>query len=210
MRSLSDAMANSTRTREPGVRRFRPGRSMALVLAGVMVTSALWVVVAAVASADPPPVDCTNDTSDQCRKLSPVLTCVWLNGDGTFAAVFGYSNGSSHDAISIPIGSNNGFSPAPVNRGQPTLFPAETTVANALVITTSGPLTWSLSGHSVTATSGSTKCAQNPVPMIGNWRAFAVALAFCAPIGYVAYRRLRPRWPGFRWQLSPAAQPRSK
>ena len=182
---------------------------MALVLSGVLLTSALWVVVAAVASADPPPVDCSDNTDAQCRKLVPVLTCVWPNANGTFAAVFGYTNSSSHP-ISDSVGANNKFVPSPLYRGQPTWFPAGTTVASAFVVTASGSLTWQLTGHTVTATASATKCAQNPVPLIGDWRAFAIALALCAPIGYVAYRRLRPRWTGFRWQLAPAAQPRSK
>jgi len=202
-------MVNSRTARGRAVRRVRPGGSIALVLTGVIVASALWVVVAAVASADPPPVNCSNEDDGQCRKLVPVLTCVWPNGNGTFAAVFGYANSSSHP-ISVSIGSNNGFAPSPINRGQPTWFPAGTTVANAFVVTASGSLTWQLTGHSVTATASAAKCSQNPVPMVGDWRAFAVGLALFVPIGYVAYRRLRPRWTGLRWQLTPAAQPRSK
>lgn len=203
-------MTNLRTTRGRAARRLRPGRSVALVLMGVIVASALWVVVAAAASADPPPVDCSNDIGDQCRKLVPVLTCIWPNANGTVAAVFGYANSSSHP-ISVSIGSNNEFVPAPVNRGQPTSFPAGATVANAFVVTYSGGwLTWQLTGHTVTATWSSTRCAQNPVPMIGDWRALAVAVALCAPIGYVAYRRLRPRWAGFSWALASDDQPRSK
>ena len=203
-------MRNSRTTRGRVARRVRPGRSLALVLTGVIAASALWVVVAAVASADPPPVNCVTDPGDgQCKKLVPVLTCVWPNGNGTFAAVFGYANSSSH-SISVAVSSQNQFVPSPTYRGQPTWFPAGARVSNAFVVTMSGSLTWQLTGHSVTATASSTKCSQNPVPLVGDWRAFVIALVFCAPIGYVAYRRLRPRWTGFRWQLAPAAQPRSK
>ena len=204
-------MADPSSTREPGARRLRPGSAVAVVLAGVLLASALSVVVAAVASADPPPVDCSTDPGNgQCNKLVPVLTCVWPNTNGSVTAVFGYTNSSSH-AITASVGWQNEIIPGPINQGQPTQFPAGTTVANAFTVTWSVvPATWVLTGHSVTAWSTSTKCAKNPVPVIGDWRAFAIALALCAPVGFVAYRRLRPRWAGFRWALVPAVQPRSK
>jgi len=203
-------MANPSSTREHRARRLRPGRSVAVVLAGVLLASALSVVVAAVASADPPPVNCSTDPGNgQCNKLVPVLTCVWPNNNGSISAVFGYANSSSHPIL-VPVGFQNTFLAWPFDRGQPTSFPAGTTVSNAFVVTGYAPISWELTGHIVTASNGSTKCAKNPVPVIGDWRAFAIAVALCAPIGFVAYRRLRPRWAGFRWALAPAAQPRSK
>jgi hypothetical protein len=204
-------MVNPRMSRAPTPRRLRPGRSIALVLTGVILSSALSVVVAAVASADPPTVDCSQNPGDgQCRKLVPVLTCVWPNSNGSVTAVFGYANSSSHP-ISVAVGWQNEFIPNPINQGQPTLFPAGTTVTNAFTVTWSVvPATWELTGHAITAWSTSTKCAKNPVPVVGDWRAMVIALAFCAPIGFIAYRRLRPRWVGFRWAVAATAQPRSK
>jgi hypothetical protein len=57
--------------------------------------------------------------------IRPVVVCVRNNGDGTFAAFFGYRNDNPHTVI-IPIGPENEFSPAPINRGQPTVFTAST------------------------------------------------------------------------------------
>ena len=56
-------------------------------------------------------------------------TCVLNLGTATYTAIFGYANGSEDDVI-IPIGRRNHVAPAPINRGQPTVFrPGVTLVA---------------------------------------------------------------------------------
>jgi uncharacterized repeat protein (TIGR01451 family) len=48
-------------------------------------------------------------------------TCILRLGAPTYDAIFGYANASGRDVI-IPIGRRNFVAPAPVNRGQPTVF----------------------------------------------------------------------------------------
>jgi uncharacterized repeat protein (TIGR01451 family) len=56
-------------------------------------------------------------------------TCVLRLGTPTYTAIFGYANASQDDVI-IPIGRRNLVAPAPLNRGQPSVFrPGVTLVA---------------------------------------------------------------------------------
>jgi uncharacterized repeat protein (TIGR01451 family) len=48
-------------------------------------------------------------------------TCVLRLGAPTYDAIFGYANASGRD-VSIPVGRRNFLVPAPINRGQPTVF----------------------------------------------------------------------------------------
>jgi uncharacterized repeat protein (TIGR01451 family) len=48
-------------------------------------------------------------------------TCVLRLGAPTYTAIFSYANGSQDDVI-IPIGRRNLVAPAPINRGQPSVF----------------------------------------------------------------------------------------
>jgi hypothetical protein len=82
------------------------------------------------------------------------VTCVDV-GASTYDATFGYQSNNATD-VSIAVGSANGFSPAPANRGQVTVFgPGE--VANAFTVAgipVGTQLTWTVSyaGHTSTAT----------------------------------------------------------
>jgi hypothetical protein len=51
----------------------------------------------------------------------PILECVQRNANGTYTARFGYDN-STGAAVTIPVGSNNYFTPGNQNRGQTTVF----------------------------------------------------------------------------------------
>jgi hypothetical protein len=111
---------------------------------------------------------------------SPILECVFHDtGTGQYNSLWGYSNNGS--ATTISIGSNNNFSPSPQNRGQPTSIKAGTN-HNVFVVTWngSGSLTWTLSNHSVSATTGSTACASNPVPIAGGGPWYLLPFAFLA------------------------------
>lgn len=48
-------------------------------------------------------------------------TCVLRPGGTTFDAVFGYANGNQDEVI-IPVGGRNHVAPAPIDRGQPSVF----------------------------------------------------------------------------------------
>lgn len=53
--------------------------------------------------------------------VHPIVECVATDGGGTYVASFGYLNEHS-EAVAIPVGPNNGFTPPPRNRGQTTVF----------------------------------------------------------------------------------------
>lgn len=44
------------------------------------------------------------------------------NEDGSYNFIFGYMNNNWQDELDIPVGDENGFSPGPADRGQPTHF----------------------------------------------------------------------------------------
>ncbi len=95
--------------------------------------------------------------------VKPILECVADVGDSVYEARFGYLN-ENVEPITIPIGDDNKFSPAPVNRGQSTEFlPGR--VVNAFSVDFTGDnLVWTLEGpddrrRTATASAGSTRCA---------------------------------------------------
>ena len=54
--------------------------------------------------------------------VAPVFEGWEANPDGTFNLYFGYQNRNWEEAVSIPVGPNNFFSPGAADRGQPTHF----------------------------------------------------------------------------------------
>jgi hypothetical protein len=56
------------------------------------------------------------------QNVAPVFEGWERNADGTFNMVFGYMNRNYEERPEIPVGPNNGFSPEPIDRGQPTHF----------------------------------------------------------------------------------------
>jgi hypothetical protein len=169
-------------------RRRRPG---ALVVGCLLMAAAIAPLLAASpASADPPVVDCTGSTNGQCAQLTPTLDCVWItSGSSSTTAVFGYENDSTHGIVAN-IGSTNQFVPAPADRGQPTSFPPSTTVANAFTVTWSGggPVTWTLPGGSVTASSSSPTCSSSPMPAIAETGAILGLLVLAVFVAVGAFR----------------------
>jgi hypothetical protein len=98
--------------------------------------------------------------------LSPTSNCAWDNGDGTFTAVFGYTN-TSRKTYSIPLGANNqvyaGYSTSdywvPVDANPPTSFPPGS-VASAVTVSfpAGGGAAWSIDGVYTTVTGSTTAC----------------------------------------------------
>jgi hypothetical protein len=89
--------------------------------------------------------------------IAPILECVSPLDATHFEARFGYQNTSTTKA-EIPIGPDNQFSPGDRARGQPEDFDPGTMQAAFAVRFDGNPLTWSLAGHSVTASSTSPAC----------------------------------------------------
>jgi len=92
---------------------------------------------------------------------TPLVNCVAVSADGSSAtAFFGYTD-TDTTAEAILIGSDNLFSPAPVDEGQPTTFNPGT-VPRAVSVTfnptTEPAVTWLLNGQQATATTGSPHC----------------------------------------------------
>jgi uncharacterized repeat protein (TIGR01451 family) len=90
------------------------------------------------------------------KPVLPLLACVEA-GSGGYVAHFGYDNpnGSTQH---IAVGADNGFSPAPANRGQPTDFHSGRQVDAFQVPFSGGSLRWTLQGANVEASTSATKC----------------------------------------------------
>jgi hypothetical protein len=56
------------------------------------------------------------------QNVQPVYEGWYKNPDGTFTMLFGYLNRNYEEQLHIPVGPENGFDPAPADRGQPTHF----------------------------------------------------------------------------------------
>lgn len=100
--------------------------------------------------------------------LTPVLDCVADLGGGLYRAFFGYNNPNAA-AVNIAVSAaNNGFSPAPENRGQPTTFQPGLQ-ANAFAVDFDGSaLTWKLVSATATASSDpSVRCADVSISKTG-------------------------------------------
>jgi hypothetical protein len=54
--------------------------------------------------------------------VSPAYEGYTKNADGSYTMYFGYMNENWEEELYVPIGSDNGFSPGPADRGQPTRF----------------------------------------------------------------------------------------
>ena len=93
--------------------------------------------------------------------VRPMLECVAINGDGTYTAVFGSSN-PSNKARTEPIGLGNFFWPGEPNRGQPTRFGPDRTVASFSVTFSTPILNWTLNGRTTVASPRSQPCNSAP------------------------------------------------
>ncbi|HEV7486812.1 MAG TPA: hypothetical protein VGQ65_14135 [Thermoanaerobaculia bacterium] len=91
--------------------------------------------------------------------VSPSVTCVTDNGDGTYSAEFGFENPNNYD-IDVPIGTENRLSPGADSQGQPTEFaPGAKESAFTLKGLTSA-IKWTLQGKTVKASlAQSPKCS---------------------------------------------------
>lgn len=104
----------------------------------------------------------------QPRPVQLFVKCVDNNG-ATFRAVFGYSN-PNETAVTVSVGSANGFSPAPINRGQPTTFQPGTVESAVTVTENAGAtLVWSVSVGGVASSAAAlasypTTCSTQPPP----------------------------------------------
>ncbi len=90
--------------------------------------------------------------------ITPTVTCVAANSDGTFTAFFGYNNPNSY-AVTIEVGKDNQFTPPPDSRGQPTTFEPGSQTAVFTVDSKGESLVWHLEGTIAEANKNSGGCS---------------------------------------------------
>ena len=103
--------------------------------------------------------------STPCAPVVPVAECLSISGDGVVSAHFGYNNSNEFN-ISMPVGANNGFTPAPQDRGQPTTFIAGNMKNVFQVALPAGPpvLGWNLFGVTASVSNTTPTCTPNQAP----------------------------------------------
>jgi hypothetical protein len=130
----------------------------------VLASASLSMLAVSPAAADTT-VDCAQTPGDPaCGRVEPTLSCVWTSTSG-LTAVFGFNN-SSTSTVLAPVGSINGFSPSPTDRGQLTSFPPGRVTSAFTVAWSSGSITWTLLGRTRTASASSIPCASAPAPAL--------------------------------------------
>jgi hypothetical protein len=94
-----------------------------------------------------------NGIGDACEP-TPFVQCV-VKRQSDYLAVFGYTN--QHADRRIAPGSNNKLTPGAIDRGQPRLqrLGGE---SHAIEVPFTTSITWTMAGHSATATTSSTPC----------------------------------------------------
>ena len=96
--------------------------------------------------------------------VTPILECVENLGNAQYRAHFG-TNVPGAQAQIIPVGTTQGnenqFTPAPIDRDQPTSFLPGRTVDSFQVVFNGSNLSWTLRGRTVTASANSNGC---PIP----------------------------------------------
>jgi len=88
--------------------------------------------------------------------LTPILDCIYANGDSSFTAIFGYQNNYTNN-VYFPIGNNNQFLNGIQNLGQPITFLPGLN-QNVFSVQFNNNLTWKLTTNTITATTSSNLC----------------------------------------------------
>jgi hypothetical protein len=142
------------------------------IAAGALVTAVI-LAMPATARADQPTV-------------TPAVNCITANADGTFVAVFGYTNTSSAVVTLTKGGSDNEVTPANLDGQQPESFqPGTIDGAFKVTVAARGTATWTLHGHrqAVASVSSPTCGAQVPMPQDGNGLGVIIATLVAAAFG---------------------------
>jgi len=119
-----------------------------------------------------PSTTTTTASSQGTGTVSPILECVWHVDSTNWLALWGYDNSASKTQT-IPVGSNNSFSPGSANQGQPTSFgPGTNDNVFTVPFVASDPPAWTLDGTTVESSPSDKKCSSDPVPIVpgtGGW-----------------------------------------
>ena len=92
--------------------------------------------------------------------MEPLATCIEPAEAGGFNAVFGYRN-DGPQAVTLPRGPENFFTPDPRDRGQPESFPPGQQDSYARVNSSGQAVVWHLGRGTATLNANSARC---PVP----------------------------------------------
>lgn len=166
-----------------------PRRVLRAALTAVLL--ALSLGVAAPASAHHS-INCTPMGDPACRDLTPIVECLWSNGDGTSTVAWGWNNPSSH-VLHIDPGAKNKMVPGAENQGQPVDF-APGRHANVFVTTFSGTaMEWRLGNNRAGSDASTPACPTKPVSVIGSAHALllGITLLLAAALPVLAVRRGR-------------------
>ncbi len=90
--------------------------------------------------------------------ITPTVTCVAANSDGTYTAFFGYNNPNSY-AVAIEVGKDNQFTPPPDSQGQPSVFEPGSQTAAFAVDSKGDSLVWHLEGKTAEANKNTGGCS---------------------------------------------------
>lgn len=133
-------------------RLFEPGRQRFVFAVPFDGSNLVWTLKSpngesgtSTASATSTPCDPDFVPYPTAEPVVPIAQCVSDLGEGGVVARFGYEN-SNPFAVTIPLGTNNSFSPAPADRGQTYTFLPGLRENVFEVSLYGGPLTWSLTG----------------------------------------------------------------
>jgi hypothetical protein len=112
--------------------------------------------------------------------VTPTVSCYWSNPDGSLTFSIGYIN-SGATTVTYPVGALNYVTPAPQDRGQPTVFLAGThnnvwapTVTAADM---SNNPNWFVNGVAVSYSGNIPACAAKPVSVSGSTTGYLAATA---------------------------------
>ena len=124
--------------------------------------------------------------------VQPTVSCYWDNGDGTFTFAVGYDN-KGKTSVTYPIGAQNHVTPAPADRGQPTVFdPGTHPNVWAPTFTTAelqSGADWVVNGISAAASVGGLpQCPTKPVPIAGAATGAVAAIAVTMLVGVAGFR----------------------
>jgi hypothetical protein len=155
-------------------------------LVGVLLTLSFGVAAPAQAAT----INCTPMADPACKDLTPLVECIWNNGDGTSTVAWGYDNPST-DTLSIDFGGKNKMSGGADDQGQGTVF-TPGLHHNTFVTTFTGTnRTWTLGNNKASSGASTPACPTKPVSVIGSGRALLLGIALALAVGLpvIAARR---------------------
>lgn len=176
----------STSRRAP----WGPRLLLRAALVGVLLTLSVGVAAAPAQAAT---INCTPMSDPACKDLTPIVECVWSNGDGTNTIAWGYDNPSTYD-LYIDFGGKNKLAPGADDQGQGTLF-VPGLHHNTFVTTITGTnRTWTLGNNKVSPSGSTPACPTKPVSVIGSGRALLLGIALMLAVGLPVLGSRRSRW----------------